>query len=35
MDDKNGYFYVVYGGNNSTAIENALRKRGNWHSVHK
>ena len=31
--ERNSHGYVVYPGNNHTLIENALKKRGIWHSL--
>lgn len=35
MDGYKYHKYLIYGGNNSSAIEAALLKRGNWQSVLK
>jgi hypothetical protein len=31
--ERKSYGFVVYPGNNPTVIEQALKKRGNWHSI--
>ena len=35
MDGYKYHKYLIFGGNNSSAIEAALLKRGNWQSVLK